>query len=119
MADVRTTRQVIESHLGCRKEGELERDLAENYAPDVYVLSAEGVSHGHDGIRGLAEILNSYLPEGAYCYDQFLVEGELGLLNWSGTGSDLQVHDGADSYLVRDGLIRAQTIHYSTRSRTD
>ncbi|GAB6983594.1 hypothetical protein [Nocardioides pyridinolyticus] len=57
----RSTRGVIESHLHYRQVGDLERDLVENYAPDVRLLSAEGV--------------------------------------------------------VEDGLIRAQTIHYSTRAR--
>jgi len=42
-----------------------------------------------------------------------LVEGELGFLEWSARGSGAEVEDGADSYLIRDGRIVAQTIHYT------
>ncbi|MEU0315928.1 nuclear transport factor 2 family protein [Nocardioides sp. NPDC006273] len=116
---MRTAREVLEAHLRRRKHGELESDLAENYAADVTLLSAEGVSRGHDGVRHLADILNSYLPEGHYSYQQILIDGEVGMLQWTGTGKDTVIHDGADSYVVRAGLIRAQTIHYSTRTRDD
>ncbi len=112
----RTTREVVESHLAHRKAGELEADLAENYAPDVVLLSTgEGINHGHDGVRKLAGILQSYLPHGNYDYQQVLVEREMGMLTWTGVGEDTVVHDGADSYLVQGGLIQAQTIHYSAR----
>lgn len=83
----------------------------------MLLSTGEGVTHGHDGVRRLAGILNSYLPEGEYDYHQVLVEGDVGMLDWTGTGEDLCVHDGADSYVVRDGLIVAQTIHYSARPR--
>lgn len=46
------------------------------------------------------------------------LEGDLapvGMLQWSARSEDTEIHDGADSYLVRDGLIVAQTIHYSVR----
>lgn len=112
----RTTREVIEAHLDCRKAGDLERDRATNYAADVTLLSSgEGLHRGHDGVRKLARILRTYLPHGNYQYRQVLAEGEVGMLTWSGSGEDTVVHDGADSYLVRDGLIQTQTIHYSTR----
>lgn len=113
----RTARQVLESHLTYRQAGDLEGDLATNYASDVILLSAEGVNHGHDGVRRLADILCSYLPEGAYRYEQILVEGQIGMLAWIGRAGRIEVHDGADSYVVRDGRIVAQTIHYSSWKR--
>ncbi|HEX2766990.1 MAG TPA: hypothetical protein VHR55_10195 [Candidatus Limnocylindria bacterium] len=33
-------------------------------------------------------------------------------------GSDVQVEDGADAFVIRDGLIRMQAIHYTVRHRT-
>lgn len=86
----------------------------ENYAPDVVLLSAEGVNHGHDGVRRLAEVLRSYVEPGTYHYRDLLVEGEVGLLQWTARDEKVRIHDGADSYLVRDGRIIAQTIHYSS-----
>ena len=114
----RSPREVLESHLALRKAGDLESDLAENYAEDVRLLTTgEGLNHGHDGVRKLAEVLRTYLPDGNYAYEQVLVDGDVGMLTWTGRGDDAVVHDGADSFVIRDGLIRAQTIHYSTRER--
>jgi hypothetical protein len=111
----RDTRQVIEAHLRHRQAGDLEGDLAENYAENVAVLSwGEGVQHGHDAVRRTAKVLRCYLPEAGYSYDQLLVEGEVAMLQWHADGLEMDIHDGVDSYVVRGGLIVAQTIHYST-----
>ncbi len=39
-----------------------------------------------------------------------MVEGEVGFVRWSARG-DVGAHNGAESYLVRSGLIVAQTFH--------
>jgi hypothetical protein len=82
----------------------------------VTLLSAEGVHHGADGVRALAGVLRRYLPEGDYRYQHILAQGEVAMLVWSGrcADTDTDVHDGVDSYVVRNGRIVAQTIHYST-----
>ena len=116
---IRTTKEVVESHLQLRLEGDLEEDLRRNYDEDVILLSAEGVNHGHDGVRKLASVLDGFVPQGSYTYEQILHAGDMGMLHWHGTGEDRDIHDGADSYLIRDGLIAIQTIHYSTRPATD
>lgn len=110
----RSTREVVEDHLRRRRVGDLEGDLAHNYHPHVRLMSAEGINHGHDGVRKLAQILNSYLPESEYRYHQILHDGDVAMLAWTGRSADTKVHDGADTYVVRDGLIVTQTIHYST-----
>lgn len=113
MAEPRSTRDVVESHLDHRRNHDVEGDLSENYADDVVILSAEGIHTGHDAIRLTASVLNSYIEHADFSYDQVLVEGEYGLLNWSADEGDTHIHDGADSYVVRDGLIVMQSIHYS------
>ena len=76
------------------------------------------VHHGHDGVRRLGAILRSYMAEGDYEYHTTLTDGDLGMLVWSGrcARADDHVHDGVDSYVIRDGRIVAQTIHYSSAS---
>lgn len=83
------------------------------------LLSAEGINHGHDGVRRLAGILRTYLPTGDYDYGR--VDGDVGMLEWSGrcSSADTEVHDGVDSFVIQDGLIVAQTIHYSAAPATD
>ncbi|MDR7279227.1 nuclear transport factor 2 family protein [Catenuloplanes atrovinosus] len=113
---MRTPEQVLKDHLRRRQDGDLESDLRHNYHPEVRLLSAEGIHHGHDGVRKLAEILKSYLPAGEYRYDQVLTDGNIGMLTWSGRcGEDGGIHDGVDSYVIEDDVIVAQTIHYSSQ----
>ena len=111
----RTTQEVLESHLAMRKAGDLEGDLAENYAEDVVLLSwGEGVNHGAAGVRKLASILRTYVDSGAYQYHQVLTDGNYGMLRWSAAGSNTDIRDGTDSFAVENGRIVAQTIAYTT-----
>lgn len=109
----RSAKEVLDDHLRESKEGSVEADMARNYAEDLVVLTRDGVYRGHDGLRQLAERLRQELPDAVFEYHICLVEGELGFLEWSGRGGQAQVDDGADSYLIQDGKIIAQTIHYT------
>lgn len=111
----RSAREVLDDHLRESKEGTIEVDLARNYSPDLVVLTGRGVFRGHDGLRQLNELLRRELPEGNFEYRTVLVEGELGYLEWTGQSSTAYVDDGADSYLIREGKIVAQTIHYTVK----
>jgi hypothetical protein len=42
-----------------------------------------------------------------------IVERDVGFLKWSAESDTYLVTDGADSYVIQDGYIRAQTIHYT------
>jgi hypothetical protein len=114
----RSTRQVFEDHLRKRRRGRLEEDLAANYAPAVVVLTPWGAFHGHDGVRGCAARLSERLPCLRYTYRVKLVEGEVAFLAWSARCPEAEVDDGADSFLIRGGVIVAQTIHYTVRPLT-
>lgn len=109
----RTTAEVFDSHLALRQQHRLEDDIAANYADDVTVLTLTGVYRGHDGVRACAAELQHYFPDGDYCYKVRLVEGEVAFLAWSGRSSAGHVRDGADTFLIRDGRILVQTIHYT------
>lgn len=108
----RTTQQVLDDHLRLRREGDLEADLARNYSRDCVLLTGYGVFHGHDGVRESAKRLKVYAPEGHYTYQDVLTHGDMGFLEWSARSDEHAVKDGADSYLIRDGVIHVQTIHY-------
>lgn len=111
----RSPQEVLDDHLRESKDGSIEDDLARNYSKDLVVLTGRGVYRGHDGLRQLAELLRQELPESTFEYDTMLVEGEMGFLEWKGRSATAQVDDGADSYLIRDGQIIAQTIHYTVK----
>lgn len=112
----RSTRAVLDSHLGHRESGDVEGDLGENYAHDVVVLSGCGVHRGHDGVRETARILGHYVGSGGgYDIVNSLVDGESAFIEWCADGRAGDVRDGADSFVIRDGRIVVQTIHYTTR----
>lgn len=67
-------------------------------------------------MRESAHILHTHFPHGHYDYRNKLVEGEVAFLEWTGESPAGEVKDGADSYVIRDGKIIAQTIHYTVTS---
>jgi hypothetical protein len=109
----RSPRDVFEDHLRTSTEGTVEDDIERNYAPTVVILSSDGVRRGHDGLREQAAKLERELPNCTFYYGTRLVEGEVAFLEWTADADGARVRDGADSYLVRDGRIIAQTIHYT------
>lgn len=115
---MRTAKQVLEDHLEKSNTGSVEEDLQLNYAEDVVMLTTFGVYKGYEGMRYLAKLLSEQLPEMSFTYENFQVEGEVGFLEWCADSEKTEVRDGADSYVVRDGLIVAQTIHYTVRDKT-
>ena len=113
----RNAEEVLEDHLRQALEGTVDEDLARNYAEDVVVLTADGVHHGHDGLRELAALLQDQLPQSRFVYTAKVVAGEAALLEWTARDDNgSRVDDGVDSFLIRDGRIRAQTIHYTIDS---
>jgi hypothetical protein len=112
--DTRSTEEVFEDHLWLGERGSVEDDLARNYAPEVLVLTSSGVHHGHDGVRRLAEQLRQKLPEAKFTYTTRRTAGEVAFLEWTAEAADgARVRDGADSFVIRNGRIQGQTIHYT------
>lgn len=109
----RDTTKVVHSHLELRRADEVENDIASNYSPNVVLLTGTGMYRGHDGVRYTAKELDEYLGEGTFEYRNILVEGRMGFVEWWGGGLNREIRDGADSFLVEDGLIVFQTIHYT------
>lgn len=91
----------------------MEDDIERNYASTVVILSSDGVRRGHDGLREPADKLRKELPNCTFHCGTWLVEGEVAFLEWSAEADGARVRDGADSYLIRDGQVVAQTIHYT------
>ncbi len=116
MAD-RSTSEVFNDHLARGAAGDVDGDVATNYAPDVVLLTGIGVLRGHDGVRRSREALGMDLPNGRFTYVTRLTDGENAFLEWTGESDHTVVLDGADGFVIRDGLITAQTIHYTITHR--
>lgn len=110
---VRTTREVFEDHLRLRAEGDLESDIARNFSDDLVLLHVDGVERGHAGARKSGTRLKDQLPDSEFEYRARHVEGPYAYLEWSATSRRARVRDGADSFVIRDGWIVMQSIHYT------
>lgn len=119
MTHHRSAKEVLEDHLRLGREGTAEEDLPRNFSPELVVLARDGVHRGHEGLRRLAERLRREVPNMRIAYKTKVIEGEVGFLEWTARGDGAQIEDGADSYVIRSGLIVAQTIHYTVSKIAD
>ncbi len=121
----RTTREVLDDHLtiannwvGQPFERILDEDLRRNVAEDIVILINRGVFRGHEGVGQLARMLAEELPEHReFDYTHVAAEERIALLEWTYEDAHVRVRDGVDSYLVENGKIVAQTIHYTVQTK--
>lgn len=110
----RSAREVLDDHLALADSSDLETDLERNFSNDIVLLTGYGIFRGIDGVRAKARLLEEQLPRGRWNYRTIMAEGEMGFLEWTAEADNgARVEDGADSYLIRGGRIRAMTIHYT------
>lgn len=109
----RTAEEVFDDHLRLAAEHRFDEDIRRNVSPDCVVLERRGIFRGHDGVRELVRLLEEELPNAPYTYTNRLVADRMAFLEWTAEAERTRVRDGADSFLIEDGWIVAQTIHYT------
>ncbi|MGK9171359.1 nuclear transport factor 2 family protein [Inquilinus limosus] len=114
MADLnrRSPVDVLDDHLALRQRHEVERDIERNYAPDVVVLTSRGAFRGHDAVRRLQRKLREAIGDAEFEFPTKLIDGPYAFLEWRARVPGKSVEDGADSFVIQDGKIVLQTIHY-------
>jgi hypothetical protein len=121
----RTAQEVLDDHLNLANDWVdiafdhvLDEDLRRNVSEDIVVLINRGTFRGHEGVRQLAQMLSDELPEHqAFQYTYVAVDKQVGLLEWAYEDSTVLVRDGVDSYVIEEGKIVAQTIHYTLEQK--
>ena len=122
----RTAQEVLDNHLklnehfGAEEDWRsiVEEDIHRNVSEDIVILINRGTFRGHEGVRRLAQMLGEELPEQrSFEYTYRAVEGRMAFLEWAYEDDNVRVRDGADSYLIEDGEIVAQTIHYTVEQK--
>jgi len=110
---MRTIRAVFRDHLQQALQELPCSDICSLFSEDCVLVTCFGTFHGHEGVRQSAILLEEYLPNARYNYEECIREGELCFLGWSAEADDVRVDDGADSFLIQDGTIRVMTISYT------
>jgi hypothetical protein len=113
----RSAAEVFEDHLRLAGEHNFEEDIERNVSPDIVVLERRGIFRGREGTRKLAQLLEEELPKAPYVYTNRLLDGRVAFLEWTAEGEHARVRDGADSFVIENGWIVAQTIHYTVEQR--
>jgi hypothetical protein len=114
---MRTTKEVFENHLILTLDWEQEQDILKNYAQDCVLLTSFGIFKGHEGVKSFLELMNTKIPDADYLYLNQLCDGDVAFLEWQVESSTAIVDDGAETFLIKDGLIIAHTIHCTIRQR--
>ena len=122
----RTAQEVLDDHLnldehfGAQEDWQriVEEDIHRNVSEEIVILINRGTFRGHEGVRQLAHMLGEELPEHrSFEYTYRAVEGRIAFLEWAYEDENVRVRDGADSYLIENGKIVAQTIHYTVEQK--
>ena len=109
----RSAAEVFDDHLRLARDVDIEGDVARNVAKGIVLLTPRGVFRGHSGVRELARQVMDEIPSGEWRYGTRLVEARIAFLGWTVETRPFRVPDGADSFMIEDGKIQAQTIHYA------
>jgi hypothetical protein len=111
-ATTRTPQEVFQHHAETLIAGDLE-GIVSDYADDAVLITPDGVRHGKDGVReGFVKLLGQ-LPQAEWQVPTQIFHDDLLFIEWNATSKDTRVEDGVDTFVFRDGLIRAQTVRYS------
>ena len=87
--------------------------IVEDYADDAVFITPDGVRRGKEGVREGFERLLADLPDADWQVPTQIIEGDLLFIEWNATAKDTRAQDGIDTFVFREGLIRAQTVRYT------
>src|SRR5262245_815855 len=105
-----STKEVLDNHLKCFGEGDLEGILSD-YAPGAVMFTSDGLLTGSDAMRPLFQALIAEFgkPGAAFRMKRQSVEGDYAYILWTGETADNVYELGTDTFVVRDGKIVAQS----------
>ena len=113
----RTPQEVFAHHGKALGAGDLDEIVAD-YTDDSVLITPAGAARGRDGIRQAFAKLLDDLPNAAWDLKTQIFDGDVLFLEWAADSTVNQVHDGVDTFVFRDGMIGAQTVRYTPRSKS-
>jgi hypothetical protein len=108
----RTPQEVFAHHGTALAAGDLDEIVAD-YAEESVVISPSGIARGKRAIRGVFEALLADLPDAQWDLKTQLFDEDVLFLVWTADSARNRVDDGVDTFVFRDGMIRAQTLRYT------
>jgi hypothetical protein len=115
-AMTRTPQEVFAHHGQAFGAGDLDEIVAD-FADDAVVITPAGVNRGKDGVREAFTQLFADLPNAAWDLKTQIYGDDVLMLEWAADGAESRADDGVDTFVFRDGLIHAQTVHYTLQRK--
>ena len=110
----RTPQEVLKHHGEAMIASDLEA-IVGDYAEVARFITHAGVLRGQDGVcEGFTELFAD-LPRPAFDVHTRILDGDALFLEWTATGEGVRAEHGVETFLVRDGEIVLQTVHYDAR----
>jgi ketosteroid isomerase-like protein len=114
----RSVKEIFEEHLALVRAGDDDGDIERCYAEDAMVISRMGTFQGRSEIRRSRSMMRQEVLGAEIHPVNVVIEGNAVLLHWTAQNDHIEVHEGEDTYLFRDGRITVQTCHYRVTPRT-
>ena len=111
----RTAAEVFRHHAQAMTAGDLD-EIVSDYADDARFITQAGVLRGKQGVRDAFANLFAELPDPRFDVHTRMLEGDVLFLEWTATATGSRADDGVETFVVRDGQIALQTMHYNLRS---
>lgn len=108
----RAPQEVFAHHGTALAAGDLDEIIAD-YAEDSVVISPAGIARGRHAIRRVFEALLADLPNAQWDLKIQHFDADVLFLVWTADSAVNRVDDGVDTFVFRDGMIRAQTVRYT------
>lgn len=112
----RTPQEVFAHHGKALAAGDLDEIVAD-YADDAVLITPAGVARGKGGARQVFTRLLDELPDAAWDLKTQLFGGDVLFLEWAADSAVNRVDDGVDTFVFRDGMIWAQTLHHTPQPK--
>jgi len=105
-----TTREILDRHLKCFGEGNLDGILAD-YAATAVLFMPDGPLKGTSAMRPVFKAIFAEFgkPGTVFALKQLSVDGEHAYILWTAETADNVYEMGTDTFVVRDGKIVAQS----------
>ncbi|GFG74053.1 nuclear transport factor 2 family protein [Mycobacterium botniense] len=113
----RTPQETFTHHAQALAAGDLEQ-LVADYADNAVLITPRGVVRGRDGVRAAFVQLFDDLPDATWHLKTQIYEDDVLFLEWTAESAGNRLAEGVDTFVFQGGMIRAQTVRYSVRSKT-
>ena len=105
-----STQNVLDHHLKCFSEGDLEGILSD-YEPSAVLFTPGGSLKGQEAFKPMFQAMFSEFakPGASFAMNQLSVEGEYAYIFWNAETADNLYEAATDTFVVRNGKIVAQS----------